>query len=197
MGVDTTISQAQYGIDKMKTNADPFDFYFKATLVCLKGVLDYILEEYNSKYSVGIADSENLSADSFEKKAIVTNNTSAISFIASYKAEKTKLLTDARCAKLLATHGSRDIVIHRKELPKKINITLYESITASVHVEARDADGNITGIADSPAQPAKVNPPPQTQYFLQDWPNDDIPTLCEHTLDALRGFVTTIRTKYP
>jgi hypothetical protein len=69
MGVETAISHAQYGIDKMKANADPFDFYFKATLASLKGILDYILEEYNSKYAVGIGDNENLSADYFEKNA--------------------------------------------------------------------------------------------------------------------------------
>jgi len=197
MGVDAAISQAQYGIDRMKANADPFDFYFKGTLACLKGILDYILEEYNSKYSVGISDNENLSVDPFENKAKSCKNPLATSFITSYKAEKAKLLTDPKCAKLLATHGSRDIAIHRKELPKKITVTLHASITASAHIVVRDEKGNITSTADSPPRPAKVNPAPQIRYFLQDWPNDDIPALCEYTLNVLRGFVSMLRTNYP
>ena len=197
MGVDTTISHAQHGIDKMKENADPFDFYFKGTLVCLKGILDYILEEYNIKYSVGIGDNENLSADYFEKKARDCKNPSALPFIASYKAEKANLLADPKCGKLLASHGSRDIAIHRKELPKKIAVTLYASISSSFHIVVKDERGNITGTADSPPRLEKVNPPSQGQCFLQDWPNDDIPTLCEYTLNALKGFVRTLRKKYP
>ena len=197
MGVDTAISHAQYGIDKMKANADPFDFYLKGTLACLKGILDYILEEYNSKYSVGIGDAEILNADNFETKAKSCRNPAAIPFIASYKAEKARLLTDPRCAKLLAPRGSRDIAIHRKDLPKKIAVTLYASVSTSVHVVVRDAKGNITSTGDSPPPPAKVNPPPETHYYLSDWPNDDIPTLCEYTLNALRRFIASLRTNYP
>jgi len=197
MGVDAVISHAQYGIEKMKANADPFDFYFKATLAFLKGILDYILEEYNSKYSVGIGNSEILNADNFETKAKRCKNPAATPFITSYKAEKANLLTDPKCAKLLKPRGSRDIAIHRKELPKNIGITLYESSSSSFHIEVRDEKGNITSIGDSPVRPATVNPPPKIQYFLQDWPNDDIPTLCEYTLDALRRFVASLRTTYP
>jgi hypothetical protein len=197
MGVDTAISQAQHGIDRMKDNTDPFDFYFKATLVCLKGILDYVLEEYNIKYSVGISDSENLDVGHFESKVKSCKNPSALPFIASYKVEKARLLADPKCGKLLASHGSRDIAIHRKELPKKAAVTLYDSVSASVHIVARDAKGNVIGTSDSQPRPEKLNPPSRGQYFLQDWSNDDIPTLCEYTLNALKGFVRTLKTKYP
>ena len=119
MSVDNALSEAEYGIRKMKENAAPFDFYFKGTLACLKSVLDYLLEEYNSKYSVGIGDNEILTEDTFESRAKSSKNSAAISFIASYKVAKAKLLADPKCGKLLGPRGSRNIAIHRRELPKR------------------------------------------------------------------------------
>jgi hypothetical protein len=198
MSVDTAISEAHYGIDKMKENTNQFDFYFKGTLACLKGILDYVLEEYNVKYSLGIGDSENLDVGNFESKAKICKNPAAVPFIAFYKTEKAKLLADPKCGKLLARHGSRDIAIHRKELPKNVAITVHEFATTSVSVVVKDARGNIISTAaDSPPPSARANPPPQIQYYLRDWPSDDIPTLCEYTLDALRRFIASLRTNYP
>ena len=134
MTVDRAICEAEYGIKKMKENTEPFDFYFKGTLVSLKGILDYLLEEYNSKYSVGITDKEDLNWSIFEERVKGGKNPRAESFINSYVAERKELLADPRCEKLLARHGSRDITIHRRQPPKKINITLHERIGVSVQV---------------------------------------------------------------
>jgi hypothetical protein len=190
MGVDATIVLAQYGINKMKTNAEPFDFYFRGTLVCLKGILDYILEEYNVKYSVGIGFSENLNADSFDYQAKARKNAAAASFIASYKTERNKLLADPRCAKLLKTRGSRDIEIHRRELPRDTWAFRHLGVTVNVGDDA-EANSQRREIPNSRPEPVEI------RYFLQDWQNDDIPTLCELTLNALRNFVATLRSNYP
>ena len=53
-------------------------------------------------------------------------------------------------------------------------------ITSSVHIEAKDEKGNIISIVDSPASPATVRPP-EIQYFLQDWEEDDIPLFANMT----------------
>jgi hypothetical protein len=198
MGVDSTISHAQYGIDRMKTMADPFDFYFKGTLACLKGILDYLLEEYNSKYSVGIGENEDLNADVFKKRVKDGKNPKAESFIDSYMVENKKLLADSKCEKLLGRHGSRNIAMHRKELPKNVAINFQGFGAASItKVVIKDKDGNITASKESPPVIGDRPSVPQARFFLQDWPSDDIPTLCEYTLNALKEFVKTLRTNYP
>lgn len=179
----------------MKENAAPFDFYFKGTLACLKGVLDYLLEEYNSKYSVGITDNEDLSPSLFAKKANDSNNAKAQSFIKRYEAERNALLTDPKCGKLLAHRGTRDIAIHRREPPKNVNLTLHEIGTARAHVEVRDDKGNLIAVSDDLPQPMKP-PPPEVKYFLSDWASDDIPTLCEYTLNELKNMVSRMRAAY-
>ena len=78
-------------------------------------------------------------------------------------------------------------------------MTVSVQLTTDADPVARDEKGNVISTAHSPStpQPKKLDFPPQRQYFLQDWPNDDIPTLCEYTLNALRGFVETLRKNYP
>lgn len=196
MGVKEAILQVEYGIKKMKENATPFEFYFKGTLVNLKGALDYLLDEYNSKYSVGIGDNEDLSISEFRKR-VKGKNSHAESFIEAYDKERAKLFADPKCGKLLTRHGSRDITVHRRELPKKITIALHESVTISAHVEARDESGKLVGTADSRPEPVPLSAPPEVHYFLPDWTNDDIPSLCEYTLNEVKKFVTALRANYP
>jgi hypothetical protein len=195
LGVDEAISEAEYGIKRMKENAAPFDFYLKGTLASLKGALDYLLEEYNAKYSVGIGDKEDLNVRSFKDRVKGGKHPRAESFIDSYVKEKKKLFADPKCEKLLARYGSRDITIHRKQLQKNINLTLYEHITASVRIEVKDGKGNLVSTGGSPAQPVTVRPP-EIQYFLSDWKSDDIPTLCEYTLNEVKKFVSTLRANH-
>jgi hypothetical protein len=193
--VDRAICEAEYGIKKMKENTEPFDFYFKGTLASLKGILDYLLEEYNSKYSVGITDKEDLNWSIFKERVKEGKNARAESFINSYIAERKKLLADPKCEKLLARHGSRDITIHRRQLPKQISVTLYERIAASVQIEVRDERGKIISTGGSPPHPVTPRPP-EIHHFLQDWKSDDIPTLCEYTLNELKKFVARIRANH-
>jgi hypothetical protein len=194
--VDQAISEAEYGIKRMKENVNPFDFYLKGTLTCLKGALDYLLEEYNAKYSVGISDGEDLNTSIFEKRAKAGRNRQAELFIGDYLEEKKTLLADPRCGKLLGRHGSRDIIIHRREPTKNVTATFYEHITSSEHVEVRDGKGNLVSSGDTAPQTVMTKPP-EVQYFLSDWPSDDIPTLCEHVLNEVRKLVVTIRANHP
>ena len=196
LGVDETIAEAEYGIKRMRENTAPFDFYLKGPLACLKGVLDYLLEEYNSKYQVGIKDDEDLNQKNFEEKVKAGKNSRAEAFINSYKEKKKILLTDPKCKILLERHDTRDIAIHRKQPTKNINLSLNVGMSASpTSIVVRDKNGNITARRDSPPQAMQV-PPPKVQYFLSDWMSDDIPSLCEYTLSKLKKLVEALRTEY-
>jgi hypothetical protein len=180
----------------MKENVTPFDFYLKGTLACLKGALDYLLEEYNAKYSVGISDGEDLNTSIFKDRVKAGKNPRADLFIDCYVQEKRKILADQRCEKLLGRHGSRDITIHRRQLGKNIKVTLYAQITASAHIDVRDEKGNLVSSGDTAPQPVTTKAS-EVQYFLSDWPSDDIPALCEYVLNEVRKFVVTMRTNHP
>ena len=60
MSVEDLIKDAEYGIDQLKSNPVYYSFYLRAELATLKGITDYLLEEYNGKYSLGITLDENL-----------------------------------------------------------------------------------------------------------------------------------------
>lgn len=194
MGVDETIKETEYGIRRMKEDAQPFDFYLKGTLVCLKGALDYLLEEYNSKYSVGIGEKDFLDAGRFRDR-VNGKNPKAEAFTDEYDREKKKLLADPKCEKLLGTRGSRDIVVHRKQLEKKVAMRAYEDRTMVMNIVTRDAKGNDIGTISPPLQPVPVGSP-EVVYFLSDWPNDDVCSLCEYTLGELKKLIGTLRSKF-
>lgn len=196
MGVDTLISDSSYGIKCMKDDTTHFNFYFRGTLVSLKGILDQILEEYNSKYKLGIPLTENLNTASFEKVAKRRKNQQALKFIQYYSTEKSKLLADARLKLLLETHGVRDNEIHRKTLPRHIKVELKDSLTISTHLEVRDEEGTLVSSTDSKQiKPEEI--PPKIEFFLQTWSIDDIPTLCEFSLQKLQEFAKNIDVNFP
>jgi hypothetical protein len=132
MSVDQSISESEFGIKKMRENTEPFDLYFKGTLATLKGALDYLLDEYNTKYSVGVGDDENPNPRSFKDRVGSGKNPTADAFIDFYRAEKKTLLADPKCRLLLETHGTRDIAIHRREIPKSVSVNVNAGMTATL-----------------------------------------------------------------
>jgi hypothetical protein len=160
LSVDQTLEDAAYGIERMKANGEHFNFYFKGTLACLKGGLDYLLEEYNSKYSLGITDAENLNPLSFADKAKTSKNSKAQSFIKAYDAEREKLLSDPKCKKLLGTHGTRDIAIHRRTPTRNVQVHVHENIRVAARAEVRDERGNLIAVDEDQPEPVSASPPP-------------------------------------
>ncbi len=49
MAVNGLLRDAEYGISRLNSDPEHFDFNFRGVLATLKGVLDQMLEEYNSK----------------------------------------------------------------------------------------------------------------------------------------------------
>ena len=196
MGVNELIADAEFGIKCIRTDTSHFNFYFRGTLASLKGILDQIIEEYNTKYKLGISLSENLYPEKFKKVARTQKNLQALKFIQYYNSEKCNLLKDTKIKFLLDSHGMRDIEIHRKTLPRNVKMEIEESLTSSIHIEARDEGGTVVSTADSKQiKPDEI--PPVIVYFLKDWEKDDIPTLCEHSLLNLKNFISDIRTNFP
>lgn len=158
----------------MRNDTAHFNFYFKGTLASLKGLLDYLLEEYNDIFKLGIGPNENLYVSTFRNKANSMGNTNAIKFIDDYSEMKNKLLDDPKVGLLLKPHGVRDQEIHRKQTQRRPEIFLEDSF------------GNKT----------KPEVQPKFRFFLKAWPDDDIPTLCEYVRTELYNAIRTLNDKY-
>lgn len=165
-----------FGVYQMRNHPTHFNFYFRGTLASLKGVLDYLLEEYNVRFNLGISADKDLNVRAFSNKATNMNNKDAIEFIGDYKKTKETLLEDEKVKLLLGQHGVRDQEIHRKHLPLNIDVKLIDTL------------GNRNGLGSSQ---------PTFSFFLKAWPNDDIPTLCEYVSAELANAVALLDTKYP
>ncbi len=175
MGLAELFEDIRFGVYQMRNDPTHFNFYFRGTLVSLKGVLDHLLEEYNARFNLGISADEDLNVSAFCKKTENMNNKVAIKFIKDYIKMKKGLLRDPKVALLLGHHGVRDQEIHRRPAQRKIKITLEDSF------------GNKTESATQPT----------FSFFLQAWSNDDIPTLCEYVSAELVKAVTLLVAKYP
>ncbi|MGI0080088.1 MAG: hypothetical protein ACRECH_10735 [Nitrososphaerales archaeon] len=137
----------------------------------------------------------NLSPRSFRKEATKKGIAQAKVFINFYETKKAKLLSDNKVKILLETHGVRDQEIHRESPPRHLEIELHEHVTVS-HGAVRDEKGNVVSSGDSKPAPVE-HVPPQVRFYLANWRQEDIPTLCEYCLGELRRFVTVLRSNFP
>lgn len=198
MTADSMLADATYGIARMKEGKE-FQFYFRGTLASLKGAFDHLLEEYNQKFGLGIGPGSDLNPGSFRAAAKKQGKVTAGKFIDDFLTERKSLYADPKVGLLLASHGIRDLEIHREEQPRDIEIKLYETISMSARVEVRDPNGNLIGISDNATPPKKLGPkPPEFRYYLQTWgKGDDIPTLCDYCLAEVQKFVRKLEAGYP
>ena len=200
MTTESMIQSAKYGIVKMK-EGNEFDYYFRGTLACLKGVLDHLLEEYNKKFGLQIGVEANLGIKTFRKAAKKSANPEAVRFIDFFENERSALFADSRVGLLLETHGVRDQEIHREEQPRDFGVVLHEMVTAraSFKVERYDASGRpIWSTTESEEAHAPSVKPHEVHYYLQSWNRtEDIPALCEYCVKQLEAFVVKFRSAFP
>lgn len=104
------LTNAQYGIERLKEEPKEFVFYLRGTLAALGSVRDYILEEYNKKLELGVPLDERLDPGRFRKKALESKNVKALEFIDEFDREWEALMSDS---KVKAIIGERHKVVHR------------------------------------------------------------------------------------
>jgi len=196
VGASGSLKMAEYGIGKLKEKTIYYEFYLVGVLTCLKGAVDYILEEYNQKYGLGIRLDETLNSRLFRRRAEKLNNTAALAFIDAYEDERRRLLLDRRVKVLLGWQGLRDVYTHRTQVSKDVSIGVQLGASALAGVETRGASGKVitSSLQRSPAAPPR---PAEIKYYLRDWKDDDIDSLCEYSLLKVREFVELMRRRFP
>ena len=175
MSAENILKEAKHGITLMRKYDRHFDFYFVGTLACLKSSLDYLLEEYNESYQLGIdLESDHLSAQTFRRNAERQQKQYALDFINYYDKLYSKF--DEKVMKIIKQHGVRDLTIHRKRLPRAV---LFDVNTDKAeHYLSKDVD--LKTLATDSLRSDK-----------------ELVSICEHTSGKLEDFFHEIRSKFP
>jgi hypothetical protein len=208
MVVDQKIEEAEYFLDKIKSATRREDFIpnLSAFLSATRSIPDYLLEDYNLKFGLGISLNDKLYPSTFKGTARKKNNQNALKFIDQYSTEFGKLRQD-KIGNLLI--GKRDIKVHRTDVPLKANFSanLTESVHIhdSVSIEVRDKYGNLKMTSNSsnndhqlPESKESGNKNTTTvKYYFTDNKNTDLVDVCNQFLQLMKTFRKNLKTKFP
>jgi hypothetical protein len=153
LAVQQQIRDAEYFLEiiRIKHTHDEMRSNLKAFLSIARGISDYILEDYNNNFGLGIPLTDDsgqlqniLNPGTFRKEAKNKNNQEALKFIDFFD-DEFKNLKNESVVKLL--FEKRNITIHRTDpsVRGEIQATITEKIQISESVSyiVRDKDGNI------------------------------------------------------
>jgi len=179
-------------LDKDKTGQlerpDLIRYELEDFLAAAKSLPDHILEDYNDKFKLGITLDDRLDLGLFKHKAQQLQNQGAISFAKWYENSLAILYQDPIC---LFLKSVRDVSIHRKE----IKPVATRGISASIDVLI----GNPEDFKDLKAETTPETNGPQTMtfgWFLPQYPDQDILSLCEHYFAKLKDFLEQARSNF-
>ena len=181
---------------------DRLQYHLRAFLTSLKSVFDYLLEDYNKKYSLGITEDEDLNEKTFEKRARRLRHNEAQRFIAWWKVKKRQVQSDRRYAFLLARHGRRDLLVHRRRVPVRADVHFFDTGTASVHfrVEKYDNQSNLYEVRESElAEPAQAPAPrPSTiEFYFDGFDGESIVSVCQYCFETIKNVIEEARRDFP
>ena len=204
MPAEDSLRDAEYGLTMIEQNlgTDKLQYHLKAFLTSLKSVFDYLLEDYNNKYSLGITEDEDLTEKRFEERARRLRHDEAQRFIAWWKAKKQQVRSDRRCAFLLARHGRRDLIVHRKRIPIRGDVQFFDTVkgTAAFRVEKYDKHGNLYEVRESePTEPAQAPPPSASkiEHYFDGFNEESVVSVCRCCFEAIRDVIEEARRNFP
>jgi len=123
MSSDEKISETERWLKKIQNSEHRKDRTelkdnVSAFLNCVNSIPDYLLEEYNKKFQLGITLNDKLYPSDFKREANQQNNKKALQFILDFKSEKNKIESDS-VGKILTK--KRDLDTHREsQRPNKL-----------------------------------------------------------------------------
>jgi hypothetical protein len=173
-------------------------YYLAAFLSAAASVPDYLLEDYNAKFSLNISLSDKLYPDTFERAAKRTDNQPALLFLQWWKKEKKALEKDPIGELLI---GKRHIDTHRVQIkPDLAKFVVSDSIHISGSLEAKlFRDGKLVETRKSAEQLAPSREETETTFnwFFSEYPDEPVLTVCEKFLDRVTSFVAEAERRFP
>ena len=201
------LKEAEFFLEKLRgLQALPQDlikqteskYYLEAFLSAAVSVLDYLLEDYNVKFSLNIPLSCKLYPETFEKAAQKVSNQSALSFIEWWKEEKKTLEKDPTVKLLI---NKRHIDVHRIQIkPDLAKVVLRDSIYISSSVEVElFREGKLVETRKSAEQHPQSRKKAETTFdwFFSECPDESVLVVCEKFLCKLTGFIAEAEQSFP
>jgi hypothetical protein len=207
MNVGDQIADAEYflRILRDKYSREEIRPNLTAFLAISRGIIDYLLEDYNVKFGLNIPLSKKLCIYTFEDAAKSQNNQSAQRFIGLYRAELAALkktpIGDLMFSK-------RNISIHRKPASVRggFSVRVYESVRLEEKLEVSKIhqNGTVEQIYKSPGSQQEKQrdeslapSEAESKWFFTDYHSKEVPDVCRDFLDLVRNFVNNIHNKFP
>jgi hypothetical protein len=144
--VEEQIEDAEYFLNILRTNYERNEMRpnLTAFLALARSILDYLLEDYNTKFGLNIQLSDRFFKQTFENEAKKQKNHSASQFIIFYKKEL-DVFQNNQPSKFLSE--KRNIKIHRRDTPlcKEVEVNIQEIVPVIDAVDnvVTDKNGNI------------------------------------------------------
>ena len=204
MTVDDKIIFAEYFLDKIRDakNRDDFLPNLGAFLSETRSIADYLLEDYNLKFDLGISLTKKLDHRIFKEKACDKTNLEALKFISSYNSEYNKLSQNP-IGKLLI--DKRNITVHRRGEQVRGNFVREIVETVPIHdsvaIEVRDKDGNLKMKSDSRDMNENLKTKENNstnkgadsvKWYFEDYIAKDVVGVCEDFLNLMKKFVNDL-----
>ena len=173
-------------------------YYLSAFLSAAVSVVDYLLEDANVKFSLGIPLTEELYADTFEGEAKRASNEAALDFLQWWR-KKRKDLKDDPIGKLLI--GKRHIDIHRVQTkPDLAKIKIGGNLPSSGSLEIKHfCQDKLVETCKSPEQPPTRPKATETTFdwFFSEYPDEPAIIVCGKFLDMVESFVSEAEKRFP
>jgi len=213
MAVDQKITNAEYFLNKIRNAKKREDVIpnISAFLSETTSIPDYLLEDYNLKYGLGI---KRMCKNTFIEQAIIKKNQGAIRFIIEYISKFNQLKKDPVVERLW---HKRNVQVHSKNdaLQANFSVNLSESVPVSdlVDIEVRDKDGNLktksgllnkikSGVEKKIKSINELKKQSTTSsmtviWFFTDYKDRDVLDLCETYLKLMKTFVSDLKHEFP
>ncbi len=167
-------------------NQDEFTYELEAFLGKARSVPDFLLEDFNIKYSLGIGLEEYMDAKRFKKRAKQFKNTEALKFINWYGKKMSALKSDP-IGKLF--FDKRRVSMHRKTVkPDHTTVNIVATISLELVTQVFDKNGNlVTEHRKPPKQQPKESP--KINLFFSEYDKENVLEASNKFLDMMRLFV--------
>lgn len=209
MSAKKKLLEAEFFLEKLRDSSQalPQDLqrqweshcYLSAFLSAAVSVIDYLLEDYNTKFSLNIPLADKQFRKTFEREAKRTGNQAALDFLDWWRGEREALEKKDPIGRLLI--GKRHIDIHRVETkPDLAKVGMSGTIPISGSLVAKlIVDGEVVETRTSPDQ-APVEPEVREttfDWFFSEYPDEPVITVCDKFLDMVGSFVSEAEKRFP
>ncbi len=199
MLAEEKLKEAEYWLETLKKtdpNRKEFRYHLGAFLSAIRSIMDYLLEDYNRKFSLGFSLDEKLYPNEFEKKAKQLGHKDALNFIRWWKKKLDDLKKDRTVGPLIT---KRHVYIHRQPVPLSAEIEVTNIVTTRAEIFVHDKDGRIKAhnkSEDDTEQNYKNSNKVNVEWFFDKDGKMPVIPVCEKCLNIMKNVIDETKQKF-